>query len=80
MTAMEGGQQITLPPGVTIVPSRETTYVTPSGANEQGMQFSIRLARGATTSVFVPYSLLGQTEAIQQLIDERIAGITAITG
>lgn len=78
---MEGSaQQITLPPGVTITASRESTYVTPGGSNEQGMVFSIRLPKGATTSVFVPYTLLGSIDAVQQLIDERIAGITAITG
>lgn len=80
MSMPTGGAQITLPAGATIAGSRETTKVNAEGRALDGQAFTIRLPKGTTTTVFVPYDLMGSTEAVQQLIDERIAGITSITG
>lgn len=71
---------IALPAGVTIGPGRETSQTNAQGAVIQGMVFPITTAAGSTSSVFVPYSEIHNTAKVQQLIDARVAGITAISG
>lgn len=70
---------VTLPPGVTISASRETSQAGPSGNVIQGMVFSLNLPSGAVTTVFVPYALMTNTDAVSQLFAERVAGINNIT-
>lgn len=69
---------ITLPPGVQIIARRETSSQGPNGAIQQGMNFTLQLASGATTSVFIPYNLIGNTQAVAATFNERIASIQAI--
>lgn len=78
VTSSQG--QVILPAGVTIGAGSETAQIGPSGQLVQGMVFPISLAGGTRTSVFVPNSQLGDIAAVQQLIDQKVNGIRAITG
>lgn len=71
---------IILPAGVTVQPGRETSQTNPQGQVVQGMLFPITLPNGTTTTVFVPYTLIGNTEAVQVLFDQRVNAILAISG
>ena len=71
---------IVLPPGVSISPGRETVQTAPNGQNVQGMLFTLTLPNQAQTSVFVPYGLMSQTDAVARLFADRVAAITAISG
>ena len=75
-----GGGLIALPTGVTITPGRETSQVNEQGTVVQGMLFGIKLGGGTTTTVFVPYSEISNTGAVESLINERVRAIQAITG
>jgi hypothetical protein len=75
-----GATTIILPPGVSVQPGRETSQTNPQGQVVQGMIFPITLPSGTTTSVFVPYSMIGDVAFVQQVFDTRIAGIMAISG
>lgn len=69
---------ITLPPGTSIVSSIETSQASPNGTIEAGMRFTLRIPSGATTSVFIPYALLGSTAAVAAALTERVQQIQAI--
>jgi len=71
---------IQLPPGVTVQPGRETSQTTPQGQIVQGMVFPITLPSGSTTTVFVPYTVIGNTSYVQGLIEARVNAIMAIGG
>lgn len=75
-----GGNQIVLPAGVTVQPGRETSQTNQQGQVVQGMLFPITLPNGSTTTVFVPYSQLGNTAQVQQLFEARITALLAIPG
>ena len=78
--SVSGSNQVQLPDGVTIGPPRETSQTNGQGQVVQGMLFPITLPSGGTTTVFVPYSMIGNTQAVSALINERVAAIQAITG
>ena len=70
---------VTLPPGVTISPARETVQAGPNGVNIQGYVFTLTLpVSGATTSVFVPYSMISNTAVVQEMFAQRVAAIQAV--
>lgn len=69
---------VTLPPGVTISPGRETVQTGPNGQAIQGMIFTLTLPNGAVTSVFVPYALMADTTAVSQMFAQRVAAIEGI--
>lgn len=71
---------IQLPPGVTVQPGRETSQVNTQGQVVQGMVFPVSLPNGSTTTVFIPYTVLGNADYVQGLIQARVAAIMAITG
>jgi len=75
---MPVGNVVALPAGVKIDPGVETVA---NGANNQpvhGMKFILTLANGATTSVFVPYALMSQTDVVSKMFADRVAQITAV--
>lgn len=74
------GATVVLPPGVSVQPGRETSQVNGQGQVVQGMLFPVTLPGGSATSVFVPYSVLGDTNAVLALIKARADAILAITG
>jgi hypothetical protein len=74
------GSQIVLPPGVSISPGRETVQAGPSGNTIQGMNFTLTLLNGATTTVFVPYNLLSNIPVVQDMFDQRINAINGVVG
>ena len=77
-TASSGS--VMLPPGVTVSGGRETTSVNAQGIVVQGMNFTINLPGGAMTTVFIPYSDLGNTAQVQAMIMQRVQSILAVTG
>jgi hypothetical protein len=79
MSMSASSNAVTLPPGVTIAAGRETVQAGPNGQAIQGMIYTLTLANGASTSVFVPYALQQNLDYVRQLFAERIAGINAIT-
>lgn len=78
--ATSSDNTVTLPPGVTIGAGRETSQTNQQGQVVQGMLFPITLPAGTTTTVFVPYTLLGNIEQVQALFSTRVNALTAITG
>lgn len=70
---------VVLPAGVAISPGRETVQTGPTGAAIQGMLFTLTLDNGAQTSVFVPYTLMGNTDAVQEMFAQRVAAINAVS-
>ena len=79
MSMSSSNGAIVLPAGVAISPGRETVQTGPTGQAIQGMLFTLTLANGAQTSVFVPYSLMGQTDVVAQMFAERVAAINAVS-
>jgi predicted aconitase with swiveling domain len=71
---------VTLPAGTTVGPGRETAQTNASGQVVQGMVFPVTTPKGSTTSVFVPYSLLHNTAAVEESIKLRVDHIIAIGG
>lgn len=71
---------VTLPPGVTIGPGRETSQTNQQGQIVQGMLFPVTLPNGTTTTVFVPYALLQNASQVQALFEQRVNSLLAITG
>lgn len=69
---------VVLPAGVTIAGMRETTQTSLNGQVLSGQKITLALPSGATTSVFVPDSLLGQNDAITAVIAKRVADVSAI--
>lgn len=78
--AASSPQPVQLPPGVTIQSGRETSQTNQQGQVVQGMLFPITLPNQTTTTVFVPYSLLSNTAAVQALFEQRVNALLAITG
>ncbi len=77
-TTPTNGQQIVLPPGVSIQPGRQTSQTTGAWQVVQGTLYGLVLANGTASSVFVPDSTLGNIPAIQALFDQRISSLSAI--
>lgn len=77
--SMSSSGTVTLPPGVSIAPGRETVQIGLNNQNVQGMLFAITLQNGATTSVFVPYTLMGQTDVVAKMFADRINAINNIS-
>lgn len=69
---------VTLPPGVTVQPGRETSQVNGQGQVVQGMIFPITLPSGTTTTVFVPYTMIADTAYVQALFEQRVNAILSI--
>lgn len=71
---------VSLPPGVTIVASRETSQVGPNGVMQQGIAFTLRLANDVQTSIFVPYTSLRNAAAVAAVFNSRINEINSVYG
>lgn len=71
---------IQLPPGVTVGAGRETSQVNAQGVVVQGMVFPISLPKGSQTSVFIPYTDIHNVDQVQDLIENRVKAILAISG
>jgi hypothetical protein len=80
MSMQSSNNTITLPPGWSISPPKETSRQAVGGGVQQGVLFTLTNISGGNTSVFVPYQLLPNTTAVQALILSRIQQIEAITG
>lgn len=80
MTMGASGESAVLPAGWTIPTWRETSSTDATGRIVQGIAFTLMSPSQQTTTVFVPNSLLGSTQAVQAAFAARIASITAITG
>lgn len=76
----QNANAVSLPPGVTISPGRETVQIMANNQNSQGMIFTLTLqnAGGAQTSVFVPYALMNNADAVSKLFADRVAAIENI--
>jgi hypothetical protein len=78
---MSSDNTITLPPGWTVSAGRETVQTNATGQNVQGLNFTLNnVASGVTSTVFVPYALMQQTQAVAQIFNSRIASITGVIG
>lgn len=75
-----GGGIVNIPFGSAVTAGRETSQVDSNGVVVQGMVFGIKLPDGTTTTVFIPYSQIGNTSYVEGLINARVAAIQAITG
>lgn len=64
--------------GYVVTGHRETSQANQQGQIEQGQVFTLQLATGGTTSVFIPNSLLGATDAISAAFAQRVAQLNAI--
>ena len=71
---------VVLPIGVSVVGAKETTQPNLAGQLTQGMSFTFQLPTGATTTLFVPYSLLTDTAWVTQQVASRVQAIQAVTG
>jgi hypothetical protein len=80
MTTESASSPVTLPAGVAIGPGRETSQTNPQGQVVQGMVFPITLPNGSTTTVFIPYSQITNTQWVQEQFAQRVGSILAITG
>jgi len=79
MSMSEGGAAVTLPPGVTTSPGRETVQAGPTGAGIQGMLFTLTLPNSAQTSVFVPYAIMNQPAVVSEMFAKRVNDINGVT-
>lgn len=79
-TSSSAGGTLTLPPGWTIGPGRETGQTNPSGQVIQGIVYGLTSPSGTTSSVFVPYSMIQNINQVQGLFDARTSAIAAIGG
>lgn len=57
---------------------RETSQTAVNGSVQPGILFTVQLASGNTTNVFVPYVLIKQTGAVASAINQQVAAIQAI--
>lgn len=78
--SLNSGSSIQLPAGWSVAGFRETSQANQAGQIVQGVVFTLAKVTGGTTSVFVPATLLQQTDAIQDALVQRIDAIQAITG
>lgn len=74
------GYSISLPEGASVVSARETSQQSVGGQIQQGQQITVRTPKGATTSLFIPYSILGNTTAIEAAIEQRIQQVDGLLG
>jgi hypothetical protein len=72
--------QVTLPPGVTVGPARETSQLNAQGQVVQGVNLPVSLPNGGALNVFIPYTALTNPAQVQQLLDERINAILQLPG
>lgn len=72
--------KVTLPAGVKVGAGIETSATDEQGIVQQGVRFPITTPGGTKTSVFIPYSELGNTAKVQQVIGDRVAAIMHIEG
>lgn len=79
MSDTSSSNVVTLPPGVTVSPGRETVQSGPTGAGIQGMLFTLTLPNSAQTSVFVPYALMNQPAVVSKMFSDRVAAIQCVT-
>ena len=75
-----GNATVTLPPGVSIAGQRETSQANIAGQIVQGVNFTLSLPNGSTTSIFIPYSVLGNTTLVAEAFNERIDQLNAVHG
>lgn len=75
---MPTGNVVTLPPGTSISPGREGVQIGPNGQNVQGMNYTLTLANGAQSNVFVPYVLMTQLDLVSQMFADRVNQINAV--
>lgn len=80
MEATAGNAKVDLPAGVSIGPGIETSQLDAQGSVVQGMKFTLTTRNGSTSSIFIPYTEIHNTAKAKQLIDQRVAAITAISG
>lgn len=69
---------IQLPEGASVVAVRETSQQGVNGQIQQGQQVTVRTPKGATTSLFIPYAILGNTAAVEMAIDNRISQVDSL--
>lgn len=80
-TATGSPDKVTLPPGWSAGPPRETSTTNQGGQIVQGVQVPLTSVSGASTTVFVSYAQLQQgPAAVQPVFDARIAGLSALPG
>ena len=79
MSMSSSSSNVYLPPGVQVSPGRETVQTGPTGQAIQGMLFTLTLANGAQTSVFVPYALMGNTPVVEEMFAKRVADIEGVS-
>lgn len=72
--------KVNLPAGVRAGPGRETSQTNAQGQVVQGVAIPLTTKAGTTLSVFIPYSEVEDTAAIEALIARRVNAIMAITG
>lgn len=71
--------KVTLPAGVSVGAGLETSATDSQGIVQQGIRFPITLPGGSKTSVFIPYSEIGDTAKVQTTIGDRVNAIMRIT-
>lgn len=69
---------VTLPPGVTISPGVESSAIAPNQQNISGMKFTLTLPSGASTNVFVPYTLMKYRDQVEALFANRVNDINGV--
>lgn len=70
---------VNLPAGWSVPTYRETSQANAAGQVVQGIAFTLQGPGGQTSSLFVPYSILSQTSAVEAAFLQRIAALTAIS-
>lgn len=80
MEGSSSAQKINLPSGVKLSSGYETSELTSAGKVEQGMNYTITLPDGSTSSIFIPYSTIHNLAQVQSLIDTRVNALRAISG
>lgn len=78
MTVESNVNQVMLPMGWAIGPGIESSRTTAANNVQQGLKFPLTGPGGTETSVFIPYSAIGNTAAVAAVINERIGAILAI--
>lgn len=80
-TAVSTSPTITLPPGVSAGPIRQTSQTNTAGQVVQGVVMPLTLPAGGTTTIFIPNSVLAQGAAqIQATIDTQLAPLLLLPG
>lgn len=79
MSDLAATNPIVIPAGWQISPGRETSRPVAGGGVASGLAFTLTGPENTQTSIFIPYSQLANRLAVQAVIDERIANVSAIT-